>query len=95
VGDGIKAVCVEAEISRRWSRGECCVDRQNHNLAAAQPMSLPANKTYMDLACEAILALHTGESSSASLAAIKQHIQNQYPDLELKNVWTSSSSLGD
>jgi hypothetical protein len=48
-------------------------------------MSLPSNKNYMDLACEALIALQHG-STGCSLPAIKQYIQSQYPDLDLKNV---------
>lgn len=47
-------------------------------------MALPSNKTYMDLVYEAILTLQ--DRTGSSLPAIKQHIQNQYPKLELKSV---------
>jgi hypothetical protein len=51
-------------------------------------MTLPTNKTYLDLLFEAILTLHNGGATTAgpSLQAIKKHIENQYPDLELKSV---------
>jgi histone H1/5 len=44
---------------------------------------LPSNKSYLDLANEAILSLQ--KRSGSSLQAIKQHIQSQYPDLDLKS----------
>jgi hypothetical protein len=51
-------------------------------------MTLPTNKTYLDLIFEAILTLHQGGATTAgpSLHAIKKHIENQYPDLEMKSV---------
>ena len=47
-------------------------------------LSLPTNKTYLDLVNEAILSLE--KRSGSSLQAIKQHIHTQYPDLDLKSV---------
>ena len=47
-------------------------------------MCLPSNKSYLDLINEAILT--SQKRTGISLPAIKQHIQSQYPDIELKSV---------
>ena len=50
----------------------------------ASPLSvLSPNKSYLDLANEAILC--SPKRSGSSLQAIKQHIHSQYPDLDLKS----------
>ena len=47
-------------------------------------MSLPSNKSYLNLINEAILT--SNKRTGTSLQAIKQYILSQYPDLDLKNV---------
>jgi histone H1/5 len=52
-------------------------------MSTTSSSSLPSNKSYSDLANEAILCLQ--KRSGSSLQAIKRYIQTQYPDLDLKS----------